>query len=141
MPCGCLKTILAHTRRIFANKYLPFFNGGNGVGGTIHLAHASLNTLTLGWRLAGQVSTRAAGDSSRKTHDRRSSHAHCGRAVNNYFVRSIVRGRIRFTGARNNCVIGYKGLKRFVPKLWRRLLTSSSSGVVSGMLVPFFRRN
>ena len=32
-------------------------------------------------------------------------------------------------------------LKRFVPKLWRRLLTSSSSGVVSGMLVPFFRRN
>ena len=38
------------------------------------------------------------------------AHAHCGRAVNNYFVRSIVRGRIRFTGARNNCVIGYKGL-------------------------------
>ena len=37
------------------------------------------------------------------------AHAHCGRAVNNYFVRSIVRGRIRFTGARNNCVIGYKG--------------------------------
>ena len=32
-------------------------------------------------------------------------------------------------------------LKRFVPKLWRRLLTSSSSGVVSGILVPFFRRN
>ena len=31
-------------------------------------------------------------------------------------------------------------LKRFVPKLWRRLLTSSSSGVVSGILVPFFRR-
>ena len=29
-------------------------------------------------------------------------------------------------------------LKRFVPKLWRRLLTSSSSGVVSGILVPFF---
>ena len=39
------------------------------------------------------------------------AHAHCGRAVNNYFVRSLVRGRIRFTGARNNCVIGYKGLK------------------------------
>ena len=38
------------------------------------------------------------------------AHAHCGRAVNNYFVHSIVRGRIRFTGARNNCVIGYKGL-------------------------------
>ena len=38
------------------------------------------------------------------------AHAHCGRAVNNYFVRSIVRGRIRFTGAQNNCVIGYKGL-------------------------------
>ena len=33
------------------------------------------------------------------------------------------------------------GLKRFVPKLWRRLLTSSSAGVVSGILVPFFRRN
>ena len=32
-------------------------------------------------------------------------------------------------------------LKRFVPKLWCRLLTSSSSGVVSGILVPFFRRN
>ena len=32
-------------------------------------------------------------------------------------------------------------LKRFVPKLWRRLLTSSSSGVVSGILVPFFRWN
>ena len=32
-------------------------------------------------------------------------------------------------------------LKRFVPKLWRRLLTSNSSGVVSGILVPFFRRN
>ena len=32
-------------------------------------------------------------------------------------------------------------LKRFVPKLWRRLLTSSNSGVVSGILVPFFRRN
>ena len=32
-------------------------------------------------------------------------------------------------------------LKRFVPKLWRRLLTLSSSGVVSGILVPFFRRN
>ena len=41
------------------------------------------------------------------------AHAHCGRAVNNYFVRSIVRGRIRFTGARNNCVIGYKGLNYF----------------------------
>ena len=39
------------------------------------------------------------------------AHAHCGRAVNNYFVRSIVRGRIRFTGARNNYVNGYKGLK------------------------------
>ena len=32
-------------------------------------------------------------------------------------------------------------LKRFVPKLWRRLLTSSSSGVVSGILVPLFQRN
>ena len=42
------------------------------------------------------------------------AHAHCGRAVNNYFVRSIVRGRIRFTGARNNCVIGYKGLSKSV---------------------------
>ena len=26
-------------------------------------------------------------------------------------------------------------------EVWRRLLPSSSSGVVSGMLVPFFRRN
>ena len=48
------------------------------------------------------------------------AHAHCGRAVNNYFVHSIVRGRIRFTGARNNCVIGYKGLNYTITRveLW-----------------------
>ena len=34
-----------------------------------------------------------------------------------------------------------KGFFFKVPKLWRRLLTSSSSGVVSRILVPFFRRN
>ena len=32
-------------------------------------------------------------------------------------------------------------LKRFVPKLWRHLLTSSNSGFVSGILVSFLRQN
>ena len=61
-----------------------------------------------------------------------------------HLAQSGVQTAVSATSARYGHEIYIKrdfSLKRFVPKLWRRLLTSSSSGVVSGILEPFFRRN